>query len=167
MNQLDVLLLVLLVPFAFRGYTRGLCRGVFGLAGTIAGVLAAGAFGPQVAKALLRDHLVPPAGAEPVGWAAVFLGAWMSGALLGMVTERLARALLLGGLNRVGGVVFGAAKGAALLGFTLLLIEQTAPASAVSRVIKESRLGRPLEHIAGSVAQAGRELGIAPVEQRA
>ena len=101
------------------------------------------------------------------GWAAVFVGVWLLGAILGRIADRLVRALMLGGLNRFAGTLFGAAKGAALLGFTLHLIEQTAPASGMSRVIAASRLGRPLEQVAGQVAQRGRELGIAPVGQHA
>src|SRR5205809_762324 len=97
MNQLDVLLLVLFLPFTFRGYFRGLCREIFGLAG----------------------------------------------------------------------MLFASAKGAALMGFTLLLIERAAPASAVSRMIAESELGRPLEHMAGTIAETGQALGILPGEQHA
>ncbi len=167
MNQLDVLLLVLLVPFAFRGFSRGLCRESFGLAGMIAGVLAAGALGGQMAKVLLDERLVTPGAAQPVGWVAVFAGVWLLGAILGRIADRLVRALMLGGLNRLAGTLFGAAKGAALLGFTLHLIEQTAPASGMSRVIAASRLGRPLEQVAGRVAERGRELGIAPAGQHA
>ena len=33
MNQLDALLLLLLTPFALRGYWRGFCREIFGLGG--------------------------------------------------------------------------------------------------------------------------------------
>src|SRR5213596_722239 len=135
MNQLDVLLLVFLLPFTFRGYSRGLCREAFGLAGSIAGVLAAGVAGPAAAKV--------------------------------RIAERLASALLLGGFNRVAGMLFGSAKAAALMGFTLLLIERAAPASAVSQKIAESKLGRPLEHMAGTVAEAGHALGILPGEQHA
>src|SRR6266481_5724162 len=153
MNQLDVLLLVLLLPFTFRGYSRGLCREAFGLAGSIAGVLAAGAVAPVAAK--------------PLGWAVVFVGTWVVAALLGRIAERLASALLLGGFNRFAGMLFGSAKGAALMGFTLLLIEHAAPASAVSQKIVESKLGRPLEHMAGTVAGAGHALGILPQEQHA
>src|SRR6266513_1381013 len=78
MNQLDVLLLVLFLPFTFRGYFRGLCREIFGLAGSIAGVVAAGAVGPAAAKVLLDEHLVPPVAAHPLGWAVVFVGTWWS-----------------------------------------------------------------------------------------
>src|SRR5881392_4237775 len=112
MNQLDVLLLVLFLPFTFRGYFRGLCREIFGLAGAIAGVLAAGAVGPAAAKVLLHEHLAPPVAAQPLGWALVFVGTWVVAALLGRIADRLASALLLGGLNRFAGMLFASAKGA-------------------------------------------------------
>src|SRR5439155_1200671 len=100
MNQLDVLLLVLFLPFTFRGYFRGLCREIFGLAGSIAGVVAAGAVGPAAAKVLLDEHLAPPVAAHPLGWAVVFVGTWVVAALLGRIADRLASALLLGGRGR-------------------------------------------------------------------
>src|SRR2546428_5552290 len=167
MNQLAVRLPVPPLPFPFRGYSRGFCREAFGLAGSIAGVLAAGAVGPAAAKVLLDERLAPPVAAQPLGWAAVFVGTWVVAALLGRIVERLASALLLGGVNRFAGMLFGSAKGAALMGFTLLLIERAAPASAVSKKIVESKLGRPLEHMAGTVAGAGHPLGVLPQGQPA
>src|SRR6266700_91547 len=74
---LAVLLLVLLLPFTLRGYSRGLCREAFGLAGSIAGVLAAGVAGPAAAKVLLDERLAPPVAAQPLGWAVVFVGTWV------------------------------------------------------------------------------------------
>src|SRR5205823_983047 len=122
-----------------------------------------------------REHYEKPSvrrkkkamAAQPLGWAFVFVGTWVVAALLGRIAERLASALLLGGFNRVAGMLFGSAKAAALMGFTLLLIERAAPASAVSQKIAESRLGRPLEHMAGTVAEAGHAPGILPGGQHA
>src|SRR2546430_16531504 len=73
MNQLDVLLLVLFLPFTFRGYFRGLCREIFGLAGAIAGVLAAGAPGAAAAEGPPPRHPAPPAAAPPPRRAPGFL----------------------------------------------------------------------------------------------
>src|SRR5207245_9911361 len=100
MNQLDVLLLVLFLPFTFRGYFRGLCREIFGLAGAIAGVLAAGAVGPAAAKVLLHEHLAPPVAAQPLGWALVFVGTWGVPALLRRLAAPLPARPLLGGPHR-------------------------------------------------------------------
>src|SRR5207247_11225721 len=95
------------------------------------------------------------------------VGTWGAAAGRGRTADRLASALLLGGRTRLAGMLFASAKGAALMGFTLLLIERAAPASAVSRMIAESELGRPLEHMAGTVAETGQALGILPGEQHA
>src|SRR5438552_15592577 len=115
MNQLDVLLLVLFLPFTFRGYFRGLCREIFGLAGSIAGVIAAGAVGPAAAKVLLDEHLVPPVAAHPLGWAVVFVGTWVGAALLGRVADRLASAVPLAGRHPFAGMLFASARGTAPL----------------------------------------------------
>jgi len=165
-NPLDALLLVLLVPFAFRGYFRGFCRETLGLIGLVGGVLAAGAAGPDLARALLAERALPGWAAAPVAYAAIFLAAMLVAALLGRIADGVARALLLGGVNRLAGALFGCAKGAAVLGFALLVFEQVAPSSALRNVIASSRLGRPLEQIAGTVVQKGRQLGAAGAERQ-
>src|SRR5882724_5984440 len=111
MSPLDAILLILLVPFAFRGWWRGFCRETLGLVGLSGGVLAAAAAGPALAQALLARHLVPPGAALPVAWAALFVGTFVIADLVGRIADRLARALLLGGVNRVAGAFFGSMKG--------------------------------------------------------
>ena len=167
MSPLDAILLILLVPFALRGWWRGLCRETLGLVGLSGGVLAAAAAGPTVAQRLLERHLVPPGAALPIAWAAIFVGTFVVADLVGRIADRLARALLLGGVNRLAGAFFGSAKGAALLGFALLFAEHALPSPALEQTIARSRLGRPLEQIAGSVIETGRELRSVPEERRA
>jgi len=166
-SPLDALLLILLVPFAVRGWWRGFCRETLALIGLVVGALGAAAAGPQLASVLRARTVLPPVAALPVAWALIFLAAWVTAAFLGLVADRLARALLLGGLNRLAGALFGSVKGAALLGFALLLAEQVVPSPALTKVIAASRLGRPLEQVAVGVVRTGRELGAAPVERRA
>jgi membrane protein required for colicin V production len=166
-SPLDALLLILLVPFTVRGWWRGFCRESFGLVGLVAGALVAAAAGPELARILLARRLLPPFAALPVAWSAIFLAAWIAAAVVGRLADRLARALLLGGVNRIAGAVFGSLKGAALLGFGLLLVEHVSPSPALTRVIAASRLGRPLEQVAVGVVRTGRELGAGPAERRA
>ena len=167
MNQLDALLLILLVPFALRGWWRGFGRESLGLAGLFAGALAAAAAGPVLAKMLGDAHLVPPAFALPVAWGAIFVAAWAVAAILGAVADRVVRAMLLGGVNRLAGAAFGAAKGAVVLGFGLLVAEHSLPSTSLRTVVARSRLGRPLEQLAGSVVERGRGLRPAPAEHAA
>ena len=167
MNQLDALLLILLVPFALRGWWRGFCRETLAIVGMVGGTLAAAAYAPALATAIEARHVVPSEAAVPLAWVAIILGACIAAAIVGRIADRLLRALMLGGANRLAGALFGSLKGAALLGFVLLLVEHFAPSPALARVIAASRLGRPLEAIAGSVVATGRDLGRVPQGRRA
>src|SRR5439155_26080532 len=121
------------------------------------GVRAAAAAGPTLAQALLARQLVRPGVALPLAWAAIFIGTFVVADLVGRIADRLVRALLLGGVNRLAGAFFGSVKGAALLGFALLLAARVLPSPPPERTIARSRLGRPLERIGGSVIWPVRE----------
>jgi membrane protein required for colicin V production len=157
-NQIDALLLVILVPFALRGWGRGFCRESLGLGGLVGGVLLAAAGGPPLANVLAARGLLSPFTAHLVAPVGLFLLASASARLLGVLAERLARALMLGSINRVAGLVFGALKGAAAIGFALLLVQRIAPAS-LTEVVAGSRLASPLTRLAAGIVEAGRGLG--------
>ena len=148
MNQVDALLLLLLTPFALRGYWRGLCREVFGLAGLVGGAAAAGSGSLALAAILTARQTVPPAAARPVAFAAIFLATVIAARLLGLLADRLVRAVLLGGVNRVAGAAFGFAKGAAVAAVLLLAVQRLVPSREAQELIGHSTLGRPLLRVA-------------------
>lgn len=162
MNQVDALLLVVLVPFALRGWVRGFCRETLGLGGLVGGVLLAAAGGPPLAAALIARGWLSPLAAHAAASAGLFMAAVATAHVLGGVTERLARALLLGGVNRVAGLLFGTLKGAALVGFGLLLVQRVAPSGTLDEVVAGSRLASPLTRLAAGIFEAGRGLGVRP-----
>lgn len=167
MNQVDALLLVLLVPFALRGYWRGFCRESLGLAGLVLGALAATAGGSAVAGVLVARHLLPPVAAVAAAYAGIFIAVNLASHGLGVLADRLVRAVFLGGLNRAAGAVFGLAKGAALLGFGLLLAERVVASPGFDDVVAHSRLGRPLTQLATSVVATGRSWADKPAARQA
>jgi membrane protein required for colicin V production len=157
-NQIDVLLLILLLPFALRGYMRGFVRESLALAGLLGGAFVAAVGGPTVAAALVSRHLLPPLGARIVAFVGLFLAVYVGAQIVGVVVDRVARAIFLGGLNRAAGLALGIAKGATVLGFALILFERVAASPRVSQMIASSRLGRPLAEFASHVIQLGRRL---------
>jgi membrane protein required for colicin V production len=159
-NQLDALLLVFLVPFALRGWWRGLLREFSALAGLIGGVLVAVAFEPAVAAAVVERGLLPPVVAAVAAFLGLFLGIYVAANLIGTIADRLARTMLLGGLNRMAGIGFGLAKGAVLLGFGLSMAQRLAPSRTLDETIASSQLGRPLTQFAQLVVDAGRGLTV-------
>jgi membrane protein required for colicin V production len=154
------MLFVGIVPFALRGYFRGFCREIFGLAGLVGGALGSTAGMPRLAAAMVARHLVSEVWAPPVAFVVLFVGIVMAANLLGRLAELLARAILLGWLNRAAGVAVGALKGAALLGFGLLAAEQLVVSPAFTERLAVSRLGRPLEALAKAVLETGRGLAV-------
>lgn len=158
MSQLDALLLVLLAPFALRGFWRGFCRESFGLAGTIGGLVVAAAGTSRAAALVVERELLSPAAATPAAFVVIFLAVVLAANLLGALTDRLARALFLGGVNRAAGVVFGSAKGAAVLGFGLLVAERLVPTPSLAELVTKSTLARPLVRFAAGLLEAGRGL---------
>jgi len=155
-NQVDVVLLVLLVPFALRGYWRGFLREGFALSGLIGGVAAAVAFRAELASALLGRGLVTPAIATPVAIAILFLAVYVGAQLAGAVADRLARAVFLGGVNRAAGLAFGLTKGAALLGLVLALLLRVLPSPSLEQMVTHSKLGGPLVELVTRAVAAGR-----------
>jgi membrane protein required for colicin V production len=153
---------VLLAPFAVRGFWRGFCREAFGLAGLVLGVVVAAAATAPLSGALAGGGSELPWAARATIFVAVFLGVVLAANVLGGVADRIARALFLGGLNRLAGILFGSLKGGAALGFGLLLAERFAPSPALAHAIARSTLGRPLVALAAEVLEAGRVLSAPP-----
>src|SRR5439155_22898864 len=100
--------------FALRGWWRGFCREPLAIAGLFGGALAAAALGPDLARAIEARQVIPAVATLPVAWAAILLATCVVAAILGRIADRIVRALMLGGVNRLAGAVFGSAKGAAL-----------------------------------------------------
>jgi membrane protein required for colicin V production len=161
-NQIDALLLVFLIPFAVRGWGRGFCRESLGLGGLVGGVLLAAAAGPPLAFTLSSHGLLSALLAPFAAPVALFLAAVVVAHLLGALAARLARALLLGGVDRTAGLLFGALKAATLVGFALLLVQRVVPSTTLTQLVAGSRLASPLTRLAAGIVDVGRGLGPRP-----
>jgi membrane protein required for colicin V production len=155
-NPIDLLLLVLLVPFAVQGWRRGLCREGFALFGIIGGLIVAVATAPAVAGAIIAAGK-PELAAYPIALALVLLAAIVVARGVGALVARAMRAVFLGGLDRAAGIAFGTLKGAACLGLILILLERFMSTPA-QMAIEGSVLGPTLIGVATSVLDMGREL---------
>jgi membrane protein required for colicin V production len=157
-NQVDALVLVLLVPFALRGWWRGFLRESLAVIGLLGGVLAAAAGAPRLAAALVARQLLPPLAARAAALIGLFIVVYVGAQVAGLIADRLAKAAFLGGFNRVAGMAFGLVKGAALLGFVLMALEHFLPSPSFAQLIGASKLGHPLTAFAENLLDAGRGL---------
>jgi uncharacterized membrane protein required for colicin V production len=110
MNPIDIAVGALCALFAVFGILRGLVRQVISVAGLVAGHLA----GVRYYEAAVSWLNLSFQYSKVVGYAAVFLAVWLLFVLVGSFIEGRIRASKLSFMDRIGGLVVGAAKGALL-----------------------------------------------------
>src|SRR5262249_12884198 len=132
----------------------------FDFAGAVVGLMVAAAGAPALVPRLAALG-VSSVAAFPIALATVLVLALVVARLLGAALARAVHALSLGGLDRTGGVLFGAFKGAACLGLVLMLLQRLVPSPAVQMAIQESLLGPTLMRVATGALEMGREISAA------
>jgi len=157
-NRIDVVLAVLLALFALRGFQRGFSREIFALIGLVGGVAVAGALYADAALQLPPE--VPDIARPAVAFVGIFLGVALAAKLVGMVVHRVLGLVLLSPLDRLGGIVFGVAKGAAVVTLGVIVVRALTPANALERAAAGSVLLQPILELTddGHAAAAARSL---------
>jgi len=133
LNLIDLVLAVLVVVFAVSGIVRGLTSQLFSLGGLVAGhLLGVRYYAFAQGKLGLTFQY-----AEVVGYAVVFLAAYLAVRLIGGLIEGWVRKSKLSGTDRLAGMVAGAVKGVLLSILIVFLLVILLPAD--SRVLRESK----------------------------
>jgi len=133
MNLLDLILAVLIVGFAVSGIVRGLVRQLFSLGGLVAGHLSGIRYYAFVQGKLGLSFQY----AEVVGYAIVFLAAYLGVRLVGGLIEDRVRKSKLSGSDRLAGMVAGLVKGALFSILIVFLLVILLPRDA--RLLRESK----------------------------
>lgn len=135
MNLLDLGVLVLLGLVTVRGYFRGLFQEVAVLVGVAGGVVAASHGYLPLAEVLSR-WITDPQYARIAAFAAILVAVYWLTRLVAHYLQRLLYHLYLDFFERLLGAFFALAKGALLIGFSLMFIGLVMPKD--SRLFKES-----------------------------
>lgn len=139
MNWLDLLIVAILAWTTFRAFSAGLIREVVALLSLVAGVMLAGAFYDNLAtnlEFLITDDTTRRLAA----FGAIFIGTVVAGAVLGALLRTAASMLLLGSVDRIGGAIFGLAKGLLLVEVLLIAISVFPAQTSVAQAIEESKI---------------------------
>jgi membrane protein required for colicin V production len=159
-NRIDLVLAIVLVLFALRGFWRGFSREFFGFIGLIGGLAVAAA---SYADGVRHVPAVVPENLRPIAaFAAIFLLVDLAAHLIGSLVHRLFGVLFLSPVNRLAGAVFGVVKGAAMSAIALLLVRAYTPVPAFMGELERSQLARPLLGIAGQLGRDARSDHAAP-----
>jgi membrane protein required for colicin V production len=156
-NIIDPILLVLLSLFALRGYFKGFFREAFSLLGLIVGFMVAVRYDEAVATLWADSWNFSFIVLRAITFVALFFVAYFSLNLLGWLLHRSASFLFLQGLNRVGGVLLGMGKGAALLAFVIFFLSSSQLLPRTMRQRMDHSTLAPLFHrLAQGMIQLGR-----------
>lgn len=129
MNFIDILIIAVLIAFLVKGFMKGLVREVSSLLGLITGAWAAFKYYPFTATVIRPYIHLPFNVAAVLSFVLIFLLIGLLFFFLGHLFTVVFKIALLGGVNRVGGVVFGFLQGSLILCILLAL--------AVSRPVPE------------------------------
>jgi len=133
MNLLDVILALLFAWFAISGIVRGLVRQLFSLGGLVAGHLLGIRYYAFAHEKLGLSFQY----AEVIGYAVVFLAAYLAIRLVGGVIEDRVRKSKLSGTDRLAGMAAGLVKGALFSILIVFLLVILLPRDA--RLLRESK----------------------------
>jgi membrane protein required for colicin V production len=162
LNWIDVVIAVVLLGFTIRGLMRGFLREVLSLVGLFLGLwMALLKFVPLGEWVQSQVPLT-----EPLPFHLAFLAIFLSVAgltgLVGYLLHRVAKGLLMGWLDAIGGLGFGFVKGVMILTVLLFLLAHLPLTESIRTQLRTSTVVNYLElfnpFLAQSV-QAYRRLG--------
>ncbi|MDR3276896.1 MAG: CvpA family protein [Treponema sp.] len=146
---IDIVFAVLIIVLVIRGIMRGFIEEIASMAALILGVWAALIFRVPVA-AFIRSHWLPDVRFVPdiLGFLAILIAVFLLIKFIGLLLKGIAQRILLGGLDRLLGAVFGLLEGLTLVCLVLLLLAAQ-PLIDLRAVLEASLFARYLLPLAG------------------
>ncbi len=151
MTLLDVIVWLILIAFVVKGFTKGLISEVCSLLSLVAGGWAAFKYYPYLAGAFSPLIRLPHNVAIALSFLLIFLIIGLLFYLLGYLLTTMLKIMLLGGLNRAGGMLFGLLEGAFILCMLLYFLTTSLMPQKLRGYILSAKMGQ-------SFVSAGREI---------
>ncbi len=143
MNLVDLLVLVLLGVSALLGLSRGLVREMLGLGAWILAGYGAWRFGPGLVP-MSEKAIGNPDIADPAAYILAFVMMLIVLSLLANLIGRMVRVSALGGLDRTLGLLFGIARGAAVLVAAYIPLALMLPPEKWPEIVQRAWSVRPI-----------------------
>ena len=142
MTWVDLAVFGFLAISGLLAFARGLVREVLGI-GAWAGSVAAAFFGLPMMRGIVRGWLSTPEWVDPVSFIVVFLISLIVLMLIARIIGGFVRGSALGGIDRTLGLVFGLARGAAVVIVAYIIGQMVFPIERWPDVVLNARTLAP------------------------
>jgi membrane protein required for colicin V production len=143
MNLVDILIWVVLLIFAVKGFMKGLVREVCSLLGLVIGGWAAFTYYRPFAGILQSHSHFSHTITLFLSFGLIFLALGLFFFLLGYLATILLKVVFLGSVNRIGGIFLGILQGSLMLCILFSLGTAKPTPLKISTSIEKSALARP------------------------
>jgi membrane protein required for colicin V production len=143
MILVDIIVWAVLIAFMVKGFLRGLVREVCSLVGLLVGGWAAFHYYPWLAEAMKTVIRLPHALSLAFSFVLIFFSFGILSYLVGHFITGLMKLMLLGWLNRAGGIMLGFLEGGFILALLLYLASISSFPPTLKTVVVNSRSARP------------------------
>jgi membrane protein required for colicin V production len=151
MSLVDIIIWGILLAFAAKGFLKGLVREACSLLGLVAGGWGAFKYSASLAGVSKPFIHLPSHVASALSFVVIFLIISLLFFLIGNLLTIVFKLMLLGGINKVGGVVLGLMEGAFILCMALYFCTGKMAPDKFRNYLLGSPTGR-------SFSQTGREI---------
>lgn len=123
MNYLDIIIGIILLLFALAGLKNGIIREAFALVAFIGGVYGAARLSDYAGEKLSTIINVSHEWMSIISFIIVFILLALTINLIGKGVSKLAESLCLGFFDKIGGFVFGVAKGLLIVSVIIIILD--------------------------------------------
>lgn len=123
MNYLDIIIGIILLLFALAGLKNGIIREAFALVAFIGGVYGAVKLSDYIGGKLSTLINVSQEWMSVISFIIVFILLALTINLIGKGVSKLAESLSLGFFDKIGGFMFGVAKGLLIVGVVIIVLD--------------------------------------------
>lgn len=131
MNLLDIILIIPMLWFLYRGFTKGFIIELASLVALIGGIWAAINFSYFAGDFLGRNFDINEKYLGIIAFIVTFLLVVFAVILIGRILEKFVNVIALGFLNKLAGAIFGILKAAFILSIIIFIINSFDPGQTV------------------------------------
>ncbi len=131
MNSIDIVLLIPILWFAYKGLNKGLIFEIASLIGLIAGIYIAVNFSWFIGNLIQKNVVLEDNTCALVAFAITFVGVMVGVRIVAKAIEKIINAAMLGFVNKIAGAAFGALKIAFILSVILYFYHRIDPRMTV------------------------------------